>query len=145
MDTLLKKIEERFNSCTQEDVVYGYTYIHDFMMMRSFQDYQYSDKCILIIELLYEYMYQKAEKYNNSMKSDYASYEIDINRLIKMCEVIIRYNKDVTDEISDRIPLYWSDAEEVARLNLIGYICVKNNLPGGDPCWIGSMIKDYVC
>jgi hypothetical protein len=29
------------------------------------------------------------------------------------------------------------------KITLIGLICVQNNLPAGDPCWMAKNIADY--
>jgi hypothetical protein len=141
MDTLFLKIEERFTSCKQEDVVYGYTYVYDLIMLRSLPSYGYNKKCDIVMELLYWAINEKAKKYYNLRKE---TFEIEVNRLVQMCEYIHRYNKTINNQILEYMDYAWLLAEHDARLKLIGTICVQNNLPAGDPPWLAREIGEYV-
>jgi len=35
-------------------------------------------------------------------------------------------------------------ARHLKSIRLIGSICIQNNLPAGNPCWIAKKIADYL-
>ncbi len=39
---------------------------------------------------------------------------------------------------------YFGRIHDASRKLLIGKICLRNNLPAGDPCWMAAKIGSYV-
>jgi hypothetical protein len=138
--TLLQQIQECFK--TNKSFVTGYTYIYQFMTERN--EESNAEK---IIDLFSKEVYAKAKKYNNNCTVDKETYDNEANQMMKMCEFIQRYhlshhnNKDMLTKIVNDS---WDKAEKNKSLSMIGYICIQNDLPSGDPCWMAKMIGEYV-
>ena len=139
---IINQIQQYFSTCKSEYVLHGYTCVYNFMTDR-FDIY--SDKYKIIINLFNKELYIKAKKYNNIWISDKTTYDLEVDRMLKMCEIITRNRcNSIYPVIIDAITNSWNKAEQYKNNILIGYIVVQKELPGGDPCWMGWMISSYL-
>jgi hypothetical protein len=136
----LQQIQECFK--TNKSFITGYTHIYQFMISRGGES-----KAEKIIDLFSKEMYLKAKKYNNINIVDKEIYDKEANQMLKMCEFIKRYHlshRHDNDKLTNIINDSWEKAEKIKPLSMIGYLCIQYELPGGDPCWMGRMIGEYV-
>jgi hypothetical protein len=142
---LFEKIEGYLSSCKSEDLLHGYECVYEFIITRTYQIDTPENKNKMVMDLLYKEIRSKAKKYNNCMKSDRGTYELEVTRMLNMCEIISRHDKIYYNnvEVSNKIRDSWTQAEDQTRLELIGCICVQYNLPAGDPCWLAAKIGSY--
>jgi hypothetical protein len=143
MYDLIEKIEECFSTCTEEAKLDGRKCVDEFYGPGIYLDMPSKDD--IIMRSFYIHVYAKAKKYNNPKSSDKKLFDSEVNHIIYMCQQyhgFRSYNQYL--QIKDNIEYLWRKAGENALFNLIGYICIQNNLPGGDPCWIAPMIGSYL-
>jgi hypothetical protein len=74
-------------------------------------------------EEIYEFLDAASEDYNVSSRADRKFFERIYSRLSAKTQQIKRFTKNA---------------------DLVGRICIQNNLPGGDPCWMSEKIMSYV-
>ncbi len=139
---LFDKIQKYFSSCKSEEVKDGYNCIFN-CMTKYFCSSSCQGKSNLIMDLFKKELYIKAKKYNNTLICDKNTYDLEVKRMINMCEYLFRYYNDI-DICNNEINNAWKRSEQNKINILIGCICVQNNLPGGNPCWMEWMISSYL-
>ena len=73
-------------------------------------------------------------------------YKIKTNYLKIMYSYIDRYNHDDNDNltIQEIIDNAWNRADKNKKCQICGTISVQNNLPAGNPPWMGRLISSYL-
>ena len=139
---LLQEIEKSFdeisNNFNNEIFMKGYNNVYKYFILTKLNKFE------KFINLFSKVTYKKARKYNNLNTNDKITYSIEIDRIMKMCMYWkIYYQDSYQNKLENIIIESWDKAEKYKIFNLIGCICVINNLPTGEiflPKKIGSYV-----
>ena len=77
-----------------------------------------------------------------------------LKKCLKFETLSLDYLKSVQDLVTDIEPFLLKTEDNIAGLRyelerhiegcrMVGAICVQNNLPAGDPCWMAQEICEY--
>ena len=139
---VLDKIQKYFSSCKSDEVIDGYTCIFN-CLTKNFYNCGISNTSNLIMDLFKRELHIKAKKYNNILICDKESYDLEVKRMLKMCVYIFKYYDDPS-KYNQTSSDAWTNATHNRNAYLIACLCIQNDLPAGDPCWMGKHISSFI-
>jgi hypothetical protein len=142
----LEKIKDYLKNT--ENFMEGYSYIWACLTERQFDNKRYlPNREEKIIDIYSKEINKIAQKYNNIFLIDHTSYNKEAKKMKFMISLLERYyliNHKKPTLLNDIITDAWENAEKAKVLQLISAVCVKNNLPSGNPSWIPKLMNSFI-
>lgn len=146
LEEIKNSFDETSNEVTNKIFMKGYNNVYEYYARR-LKSINSQTKFENISYIFSKVTYKKAKKYNNLYTNDRTKYSIETDAMLKMCLYMERYYEfskvNVIEELKNIIEKSWNKAEKLKHLNLIGYICVINDLPSGE-IFLAKKIGSYV-
>ena len=128
----------------------GYSYIYSCLNERTTNEIKYlPNREEIIIDIFSKEINKIAIKYNNIFHIDHINYIKEANKIKFMVSYLERssyllYVKKKPNLLNDIITDAWENAEKAKVKQLISAVCVKNNLPSGNPSWIPKLMNSFI-
>ena len=147
LEEIKNSFDETSNEFTNKIFMKGYNNVYKYYSVKFLRSINSKIKLENISCIFSIITYKKAKKYNNLYTNDRTKYSIETEAMLKMCSYMERYYEflkvNVKEELKNIINESWNKAEKLKHLNLIGYICVINDLPAGE-IFLAKKIGSYV-